>query len=190
MKKILTLALLLFLVGCQTNDIEDEKVTEEPVNDKAQPTELTVFDLEELSKYDGIVMEKMYIAVDGFVYDVTDVESWSTGEHKGLLVGKDVTEGFNISPHSEETLAELTKVGTLVVTEFTLAELAMYNGVEMDKTYIAVDGIVYDVTGVDSWNTGEHHGYMVGADVTEGFAKSPHAMATLDNLMIVGILVE
>ncbi len=227
MKKILTLALLLFLVGCQPKDINEEPVTEDPVMDQdemedtsnpddmddekpmdedtsnpddkdddkpmdedtTEPVEMMEFDLETLSMYNGVDMDKMYIAVKGIVYDVTDDDAWSTGEHNGYMVGKDITDGFMLSPHSEALLTDMVKIGTLVVDEFSLEELSMYNGVDMDTMYIAVDGIVYDVTGVAGWASGEHQGYMVGNDVTEGFIMSPHAMATLDDLTIVGVLI-
>lgn len=196
MRKILTLALLLFLVGCGTQENtemstpETSPETETPVTE--QPTEpeemgMMYFTLSELAMYDGVQMDMMYVAVDGIVYDVTTVEAWSTGTHNGYSVGNDVTEGLNMSPHKESVLADLTQVGMLV-EEFDLEMLSMYDGVQMEMMYIAVNGIVYDVTGVAEWSTGSHQGYNVGNDVTEGFEISPHAMATLEALTVVGKL--
>lgn len=41
---------------------------------------------------------------------------------------------------------------------FTLEELKNYDGKEGRKAYIAVDGVVYDVTNVAAWQGGTHHG--------------------------------
>ena len=47
---------------------------------------------------------------------------------------------------------------------FTLDELKNYDGKEGRKAYIAVDGVVYDVTNVAAWQGGTHHGNNAGND--------------------------
>ena len=49
---------------------------------------------------------------------------------------------------------------------FTLDELKNYDGKEGRKAYIAVDGVVYDVTNVAAWQGGTHHGNNAGNDVS------------------------
>ena len=44
---------------------------------------------------------------------------------------------------------------------FTLDELKNYDGKEGRKAYIAVDGVVYDVTNVAAWQGGTHHEIML-----------------------------
>jgi len=45
---------------------------------------------------------------------------------------------------------------------FNQAELAKYNGQAGQPAYVAVDGVVYDVTGVAAWADGKHHGNLAG----------------------------
>ncbi len=76
------------------------------------------------------------------------------------------------------------------VNQFTLTQLAQYNGKNGAKAYIAISGKVYDVTGVSAWQNGGHQGVKAGADVTTAFANSPHSASTLSGLTVVGTLVK
>lgn len=70
---------------------------------------------------------------------------------------------------------------------FTLDELAMYTGSNGSTAYIAVDGIVYDVT--EEFDNGEHKDIQLGGtDATSVFASSPHGAALLATLTVVGVL--
>lgn len=71
---------------------------------------------------------------------------------------------------------------------FTLDELKTYNGQNGSPAYVAVDGIVYDVSDFPKWKNGQHHELTAGNDLTEEFANSPHSNSTLKKLPIVGIL--
>ena len=73
---------------------------------------------------------------------------------------------------------------------FTLAELQAYDGQDGAKAYIAVDGIVYDVTDADGWENGYHSGVLLaGTDATAAFESSPHSASILEYLPEVGTLV-
>lgn len=75
--------------------------------------------------------------------------------------------------------------------ELTLQELAQYNGKEGNRAYVAVDGIIYDVTDAGPWNEGSHNGFEAGNDLTEEIKNvSPHGVGKLDGLPVVGKLVE
>ena len=74
--------------------------------------------------------------------------------------------------------------------ELTLAELAQYNGKDGNPAYVAVDGIIYDVTDLPKWKNGEHNGYTAGQDLTDIIKnKSPHGLAKLEGVPVVGKLV-
>jgi predicted heme/steroid binding protein len=75
-----------------------------------QELELTV---EELAAYNGKDGKPAYVAVDGVIYDVTDVGAWKNGEHKGTVAGKDLTDAVKGSPHGESVLKDLPIVGKL-----------------------------------------------------------------------------
>lgn len=75
--------------------------------------------------------------------------------------------------------------------EFTAEELAKYNGKDGNRAYVAVDGVVYDVTDVPPWKGGEHQGRVsAGKDLTKEIeTMSPHGKKVLENLPVVGKLV-
>ena len=77
--------------------------------------------------------------------------------------------------------------GTL---ELTLDQLKQYDGKNGNPAYVAVDGILYDVTNDNNWKNGSHKGYSAGYDLTEQIeGKSPHGTSVLDGVPIVGKLV-
>jgi predicted heme/steroid binding protein len=77
--------------------------------------------------------------------------------------------------------------GTL---ELTLAELAKYNGKDGNPAYVAVDGVIYDVSGYAKWKNGDHNGYTAGNDLTDIIKnKSPHGVAKLKGVPVVGKLI-
>ena len=74
--------------------------------------------------------------------------------------------------------------------ELTVEELAQYNGKDGQPAYIAVDGIIYDVTNSAAWKNGQHNGFEAGKDLTAEIKdKSPHGVAKLDNVVEIGKLV-
>lgn len=72
-------------------------------------------------------------------------------------------------------------------TTITHEELAGHDGQEGRTAWIAVNGIVYDVT--KEWTGGKHHGLEAGRDQTEKFVASGHARQTLEKLTVVGTLL-
>jgi len=61
--------------------------------------------------------------------------------------------------------------------EFTLEELARYNGTDGKPAYVAVKGIVYDVTDAKLWQGGTHSPMsdknVAGKDLTAELANAP-----------------
>ncbi|MGL5439768.1 MAG: cytochrome b5 domain-containing protein [Filifactoraceae bacterium] len=102
------------------------------------------------------------------------------------LVGCSAKEEANTTPKTK-TAAPETSVAEM--KEFTVEELAKYNGKDGEKAYIAIEGIVYDVTEDPAWKDGEHNGFSAGKDLTEEIKKdSPHGVAKLEGLTQVGTL--
>ncbi len=75
-----------------------------------------------------------------------------------------------------------------MMMELTLEELAMYNGKDSQPAYIAVDGVIYDMSDVPAWSGGMHNGVMAGTDATEAF-KNQHNDGRLEEIPVVGKLV-
>ena len=74
--------------------------------------------------------------------------------------------------------------------ELTLEELSAYNGKDGQPAYIAVDGVIYDVTNAPRWSNGEHNGFSAGQDLTEEIkTRSPHGTSKLSSVPAVGKLI-
>ncbi|WP_312651338.1 cytochrome b5 domain-containing protein [Proteiniclasticum sp.] len=108
------------LVGCGTDNETPDSPAETPMETPAnegggvgeEGLELT---LEELAEFDGQNGNKAYIAVDGKVYDVTDLPPWEGGEHNDYPAGQDYTEKIkDVAPHGLTPLESLEPVGTIV----------------------------------------------------------------------------
>lgn len=143
---------------------------------------------DQLSAYGPENENLRLIAVRGIVYDVTDVEAWAEGEHNGVQAGADVTETFTEeSPHEDDLLEELPVVGRHIDYVFSQEELAEFDGQDGNRAYVAVDGVVYDMTNISAWEGGEHNGVQAGTDATDAFMnESPHEAEFLETLPVAG----
>ena len=108
------LLILLMAMGCSSEEPQvetEEPMVSEPVEDEE---DLPTFTLEELAEFDGKDGARAYVAVQGVVYDVTDLPRWEGGTHNGYDAGQDLTDIIlNKSPHGLSTLERATKVGLL-----------------------------------------------------------------------------
>lgn len=73
--------------------------------------------------------------------------------------------------------------------DFTLQELAKYNGKDGNAAYVAVNGVVYDVTNNAAWAAATHFGLMAGKDLTSEFSSCHPGQPTLSKLKIVGKII-
>lgn len=73
---------------------------------------------------------------------------------------------------------------------FSIEELAKYDGKEGRPAYVAVEGIIYDVTNNRTWAAATHFGLVAGKNHSQEFA-SCHAgqQSILQTLPVVGRLV-
>jgi len=69
---------------------------------------------------------------------------------------------------------------------FTTAELSRFNGKDGNPAYVAVNGIVYDVTNNAAWGGSTHFGLTAGTDVTSQFASCHAGQPILSKLKVVG----
>lgn len=92
---------------------------------------------------------------------------------------------------SEATASSDAAATDSAMLELTLEELKQYDGKNGNPAYVAVDGIIYDVTNVAKWKNGEHNGYSAGNDLTDIIKnKSPHGVKNLEGLPVVGKIVD
>ncbi len=72
---------------------------------------------------------------------------------------------------------------------FTLEELAEFDGKEGRPAYVAVDGLVYDVSALSRWLNGLHMDlHVAGEDLSEDILEAPHSKAVLQRAEVVGKL--
>jgi predicted heme/steroid binding protein len=70
---------------------------------------------------------------------------------------------------------------------FTLAELKKYNGQNGNPAYVAVNGLVYDLSSI--FIGGYHQGFSAGQDLTAEF-NNQHDSSFLNSFKIVGKLIK
>lgn len=220
-------------VSSEKADIQSLSITTNALI--ATATNDPVFTAQTLTQYDGKNGAPAYVAVNGIVYDMTGVGTWTNGQHQGYSAGKDLSTVFQNSPHSEQLLSQLPIVGTYVESiakvenvsnatvdtntsasttsettvtvpiesialspsnqtastdVWTYTLLSKYNGMGGQPAYIAVNGIIYNVTNIGTWTGGVHHGIKAGQDVTTFFKSSPHSASLLNTLPVVGNIGE
>ena len=73
---------------------------------------------------------------------------------------------------------------------FTLSELARYDGKGDNPAYVAVNGVVYDVTEQGGWAAGSHFGLKSGLDQTSAYVSCHTGQPLINNLKVIGRLVE
>lgn len=72
--------------------------------------------------------------------------------------------------------------------KFTLEELSKYDGKSGRPAYVAVNGVVYDLSKNSKWAKGEHFGVTAGKDLTEEFTSCHSSIKILEHIPKVGIL--
>lgn len=102
-------------------DSDDDSMTDDDNDDENNDSmtddnnmDAKVFTLAELSAFNGLDGNLAYVAVDGVVYDFTNLGAWRNGKHNGFTAGKDLTdEILNVSPHGVKNLEGVPIVGSL-----------------------------------------------------------------------------
>lgn len=69
----------------------------------------------------------------------------------------------------------------------TMAELAKFDGRDGRAAYVAVSGIIYDVSTSRRWKDGDHEAaHQAGHDLTEELKTAPHVRAVIERFPVVG----
>ena len=71
----------------------------------------------------------------------------------------------------------------------TREELAEYDGRNDQPAYVAVSGVIYDVSASPMWQNGNHvDQHQAGQDLTEALKKAPHVRMVIERFPTVGQL--
>lgn len=149
-----------------------------------------MFTITALSRFNGKSNNPAYVSVGGSIFDLSSLRLWSTGSHMALhSSGQELTYELKVlSPHKESKTANLESIGLLVVT---LDELRTYDGKNGKKSYVAVDGKVYDFSRLNRWPNGSHQRgmHLAGSELTSELRKdSPHGVSRISGVEAVAIL--
>ncbi|NKE10678.1 MULTISPECIES: cytochrome b5 domain-containing protein [Kocuria] len=82
---------------------------------------------------------------------------------------------------------EQRKIKEVTVTPQELEAATCDDGADC---WIAVNGVVYDMSVFPDWARGRHHGIKAGTDATEKFVGSGHGRDILERMPVVGRLEQ
>ncbi len=105
-----------------------------------------------------------------------------------LIFGGIYLEFFYTPSYETAQTYETTQTEELTETEiFTKETLAQYNGENGERSYAAIDGIVYDVS--DVFKNGWHKGHQAGQEMSDAY-YSEHSKSMLKKYPVVGSYQE
>lgn len=73
----------------------------------------------------------------------------------------------------------------------TKEELALFDGQQGRKAYVAVNGKVFDVTASPYWQEGNHqNAHRAGTDLSADLLSAPHVRSVIERFPVVAALTE
>jgi predicted heme/steroid binding protein len=73
---------------------------------------------------------------------------------------------------------------------YTRNQLALRNGQDKPQIWIALNGIIYDVTTSRLWRDGKHYEHWAGQDLTHELKDAPHTENVFDKFKPIGRLKQ
>lgn len=75
-----------------------------------------------------------------------------------------------------------------VLPEFTKSQLALRNGQDKPQIWVALHGLIYDVTESRLWRKGKHYEHWAGQDLTDELKDAPHTEKVFEKFKAIGRL--
>jgi predicted heme/steroid binding protein len=72
--------------------------------------------------------------------------------------------------------------------EYTKAQLALRNGQDKPQIWVALHGVIYDVTDSRLWRNGKHYEHWAGQDLTDELKDAPHTEKVFEKFKAIGRL--
>lgn len=71
---------------------------------------------------------------------------------------------------------------------YTKSQLALRNGQDKPEIWVALNGLIYNVTESRLWRNGQHYEHWAGQDLTEELADAPHTEMVFEQFKVIGKL--
>ena len=72
---------------------------------------------------------------------------------------------------------------------YTKAQLALRNGQDKPEVWVALHGVIYNVTPSRLWKQGKHYEHWAGQDLTDELKDAPHTEKVFDKFTVIGKLI-
>ena len=72
---------------------------------------------------------------------------------------------------------------------YTRSQLALRNGQDKPQVWVALHGIIYEVTLSRLWHNGKHYEHWAGQDLTDELKDAPHTEKVFDKFKAIGRLL-
>ena len=106
-----------------------------------------------------------------------------------LIAGGCSSTTSSTTPSTSSSSSSSSSATTVTSGDMTLAQLAKYDGQNGNPAYVAVSGVIYDVSNAKAWRNGMHkNGVKAGVDQTSMIDQSPHGTSVLSKLPVIGKL--
>lgn len=144
------------------------------------------------SIYRNIDYYEQMIALSNNIYEKTLYEGFLHNEKMHLDYWWNCYKSYEKGIESNKVKTTQNTQGDITEPRvFTADELSQYDGSNDKPAYVAVNGVVYDVSIEKTWGGGTHFSLYAGKDLTNSFVGCHGGrIEVLKNLPIVGILVE
>ena len=76
---------------------------------------MKTYTISQVALRNGQDMEEIWVAYEGFIYDVSVSRLWRNGKHYEHWAGQDLTDELPDAPHTEEVFKKFKIVGLLGV---------------------------------------------------------------------------
>jgi predicted heme/steroid binding protein len=72
--------------------------------------------------------------------------------------------------------------------EYSRSYLALRNGQDKPEIWVALHGLIYEVTRSRLWRDGKHYEHWAGQDLTDELKDAPHDAKVFDKFKVIGKL--
>jgi predicted heme/steroid binding protein len=72
--------------------------------------------------------------------------------------------------------------------EYSRSYLALRNGQDKPEIWVALHGLIYEVTRSRLWRDGRHYEHWAGQDLTDELKDAPHDAKVFDKFKVIGKL--